>query len=141
MLQLNSDGLSQYTYQFKSQFTVQPQIAFSLNFFDGNPIGGFGFGVNANASITGMVVNLIIPTPLIKWTQLRFTFIANGRNDLEVGQSTIENWNPNQKITGLNFIKPISDVSTFAARAFLSGVQIPLISGNLALNVMGLVFN
>lgn len=29
MLQLNSDGLSQYTYQFKSQFTVQPQIAFS----------------------------------------------------------------------------------------------------------------
>lgn len=95
-----------------------------------------------------MIVNLVIPTPLIKWTQLRFTFIANGRNDLEVGQSTIESkleiyldWNPSQKITGLNFVKPITDVSSYGARAFLSGIQIPLISGNLALNVMGLVFN
>ena len=96
MLKLTSNGLTQYTHQFKTQFNNKPQTAFStiifnagLSFFDGSPIGGFGFSIAANTSNTGMLINLNLPTPLIKWTQLRFTFIASSRNDIELGQHSV----------------------------------------------------
>ena len=50
-------------------------------------------------------------------------------------------WNQNQKVTAIKFSNVINDVSTFAARAFLTGIQIPLIVGSLSLQVTGLVFN
>jgi cysteine-rich repeat protein len=133
----NGTSVQCYNYTFQTPFSSTYQVAVGIFYinpattaFEGAASNNFAYYVRPYSSNSLNSISFQVRTPwsLNQWTKLSIRFMAENRNDIELGSRIIDSsfvggCGPKSQIMSFNFERNWAVTPTLVVRVFLSGIS------------------